>query len=482
MQDDLRAVSTRFADVAPAVDHWSLRLVDERSNQLSVRRDVVQPIRESRDLGAMVTVTHAGGQGYAATSDLSRNGLERAGETAREWALRSAPSAITRFSRGQRTPPTGRYETRVREPWSSRSVPEKLDLLRAQCQALRGGPTANPAIVDWEATLWWTEVVTGLVDSEGARLVQSFCFLVPMMSATANEGSETVTRTFGGNAYARQGGLEILDDVGFEASAERLPEQAMQLLHAPNCPSQRTNLLLAPDQVILQVHESIGHPLELDRILGDERNYAGTSFVTPEMFGSYQYGSPLLNVTFDPTRPEQLASYGWDDEGLASQKQHVIRDGVLVRPLGSASSQERAGMPGVANARATSWNRPPIDRMANLNIEPGDTPFDTLVAGVEQGIYMETNCSWSIDDSRNKFQFSCEWGQLIENGELTQVVKKPGYRGISATFWRNLAGVGDQDEVLGTPFCGKGEPNQVIRVGHAAPHCLFHDVDVFGGE
>ena len=223
--------------------------------------------------------------------------------------------------------------------------------------------------------------------------------------------------------------------------------------------------------------------LELDRILGDERNYAGTSFVTLDMFGEYRYGSELLNVSYDPTIPHQLASYAFDDDGVAASKEYIIRAGVLERPLGSIISQHRAKMDGVANARANGWNRPSIDRMANLNVEPGDKSFSELVGQIERGVYMAANRSWSIDDSRNKFQFGCEYGRLIEDGELKGVVRKPNYRGISATFWRNLVGVGGPDtfEVLGTPFCGKGEPNQVIRVGHASPACLFADVEVFGG-
>jgi predicted Zn-dependent protease len=239
-----------------------------------------------------------------------------------------------------------------------------------------------------------------------------------------------------------------------------------------------------PDQMMLQIHESIGHPLELDRILGDERNYAGTSFVKAEDFGSLQYGSELLNVTFDPDIPEQLASYGHDDDGSAASKQFLIKEGLLLRPLGGALSQFRAGMDGVANSRACGWNRPPIDRMANLNIEPGDQPLEQLIGNIEHGILMSTNRSWSIDDARNKFQFGCEWGQLIENGELKGVVKNPNYRAISAQFWKSLSAVGDANtvKVLGTPNCGKGEPNQVIRVGHASPACVFSNVDVFGGD
>jgi predicted Zn-dependent protease len=243
-------------------------------------------------------------------------------------------------------------------------------------------------------------------------------------------------------------------------------------------------VLLMPDQMILQIHESIGHPLELDRILGDERNFAGTSFVTPDMFGTYRYGSPLLNVTFDPTVGEELGSYGWDDDGAKAEKLHLIRAGILERPLGGAISQARAGLPGTANARADSWNRPPIDRMANLNLEAGDATLDEMIAGIERGVLLETNSSFSIDDSRNKFQFGCERGRLIENGELGAVVKNPNYRGISASFWRSLVRVGNAGtvQVLGTPYCGKGEPSQTIRVGHASPACTFTNVDVFGGE
>ena len=239
-----------------------------------------------------------------------------------------------------------------------------------------------------------------------------------------------------------------------------------------------------PHQMTLQIHESIGHPLELDRILGDERNFAGTSFVTLDMLGSYRYGSDLLNVTFDPTRREELASYAFDDEGTAAERTYLIRNGILERPLGGAISQARAGVSGVANARADSWNRPPIDRMANLNVEPGDATQDEMIAGIERGVMMETNCSWSIDDSRNKFQFGCERGRMIAHGKLGHIVKNPNYRGISANFWRSLKRVGNADtlRVMGTPFCGKGEPSQIIRVGHASPACVFGNVDVFGGE
>ncbi|HWD16792.1 MAG TPA: TldD/PmbA family protein, partial [Casimicrobiaceae bacterium] len=343
----------------------------------------------------------------------------------------------------------------------------------------------DPRIVDWEALVDVREETHRLVTSEGGDVVQRFRFLFPSLGVTAHADGVTQQRSLNGyRGICQQGGIEILARFDFENAGTRIASEALELLAAPNCPSGRMDVLLAPDQVVLQIHESIGHPLELDRILGDERNFAGTSFVTLDMFGTYRYGSPLLNITFDPTRPEELASYAYDDEGTRAEKTYLIRAGILERPLGGAISQARAGMPGVANARADGWNRPPIDRMANLNLEPGDATFDELVAGIERGIMIETNSSWSIDDSRNKFQFGCERARLIENGKPGAVVKNPNYRGISAKFWRSLARVGNADtvRVLGTPFCGKGEPGQSIRVGHASPACVFTDVDVFGGE
>ncbi|HOB72679.1 MAG TPA: metallopeptidase TldD-related protein, partial [bacterium] len=269
-----------------------------------------------------------------------------------------------------------------------------------------------------------------------------------------------------------------------EENAIRLAVEANELLDAPNCPEGTMDIVLDPGQMVLQIHESIGHPLEIDRILGDERNYAGTSFVTLDMIGTFQYGSELLNITFDPTVEGEFATYLIDDDGNKADKKYLIEKGVLKRALGSNISQSRSNVPGVANSRASSWNRPPVDRMANLNMEPGTSSFDEMIASVEKGVFMKTNLSWSIDDSRNKFQFGCEWGRLIENGKLTHLVKNPNYRGISRYFWNNLKMVGNRDtfEMKGVPNCGKAEPNQAIFVGHASPACLFGGVEVFGGE
>lgn len=473
-------IEERFREIAPKVDFCLLRFVHERSELLSVRQNILQPVLTSEDVGVMITLLDGGGMGYAGTSDLTVSGLRRAAEQALAWARRSTGCSVVDFSKVSFPRPDGEYTTPVQVPWNAVPLKEKIDLLQAECERLK----TDDRIVDWEASLWYTESDNLYMTADGGRARQFFRYIVPMLSATANAGAETQTRTFGGRGYCRQGGVEVLDHTGFHDAAPRIASEALQLLLAPNCPSGRLDVVLAPDQMVLQIHESIGHPLELDRILGDERNYAGTSFVTPDMFGSYRYGSDLLNITFDPTRPEQFASYRFDDDGQPARREYIIRDGILRRALGSITSQVRAGIPGVASARATSWNRPPIDRMANLNLEPGSSSLEEMVAAVERGIYMQTNGSWSIDDSRNKFQFGCEWGQLIENGKLTTVVKKPNYRGLSATFWRNLKMVGNLDTfaVMGSPYCGKGEPNQAIRVGHASPTCLFADVEVFGGE
>ncbi|MCO4774000.1 MAG: TldD/PmbA family protein [Deltaproteobacteria bacterium] len=472
-------IGARFTAQMPAVDFCSLRLSRERSQEIAVRQGVLQPLRNADDLGGMIVVHHNGGIGYAATGDLTASGLAAATRRAQEWAERSARIAVTDFSAVPMPHPKGIFRTPVSKPWSSAPLAESIAMLQQASTVLK----SHARIVDWDASLWWTEAESLYVTSGGGEVHQVQQILVPHLSASANDGKDTVTRSLGGRGYARQAGMELLDEVQLQTQAATISKQALELLDAPDCPEMTGHLLLAPDQMMLQIHESIGHPLELDRILGDERNYAGTSFVSLPMFGSYQYGSELLNVTFDPTISNQLASFGWDDDGVEASKQYIIRDGLLERPLGSVISQHRAGMEGVANSRANGWNRPTIDRMANLNVEPGTSSFDDLVGSVENGVYMESNVSWSIDDSRNKFQFGCEYGRVIEDGQLKGVVRKPNYRGVSATFWRNLVGVGDTStfDVLGTPYCGKGEPNQVIRVGHASPTCLFAGVEMFGG-
>ncbi|MCD6671966.1 MAG: TldD/PmbA family protein [Burkholderiaceae bacterium] len=469
----------------------SLRLVEASSESLAVVRGVLQPPALATDRGAMVTVRIDGEAGYCATADLSARGLREAAGRAAQWA-RAAKSRGLSLADDDAWPgadeagkPCLRYESPSEEPLAQRDA--LVALLREEADAMR----RDARIVHWAASLDASVVSQSLwIDGEAVSQ-QTMRYVVPNLEATAAQDGRAQTRTLAGqyNGFCRQGGAEALRDCGFAGGGARVAGEAIELLHAPNCPSGVRDLLLSPDQMMLQIHESIGHPLELDRILGDERNFAGTSFVTPQMFGRYRYGSLLLNVSFDPGVVGQFASYAADDDGEAAHRVMLIENGILQRALGGALSRARArargfAVQGAASARASGWHRAPIDRMANLNVEAGDASFESMVARTERGIWMRTNASWSIDDARNKFQFGCEWGRLIENGRLTQVVRNPNYRGVSATFWRSLAAVGAREtmQVLGTPFCGKGEPGQIVRVGHASPACLFRDVDVFGGE
>lgn len=472
----LDEIAHRFKRIAPAAEFWSLRLVDDQLEGVTVRQGVLQPLESRRSTGAFITVADRGGTGYAATSDLSRRGLLSAAREALRWARESSGYGLISAEQLPRPEQRGDYASRVGQAWETWNLEDRIAALRQASQRLK----AHEAIVDWVASLHRRETHTRLLTSRGGELRQHFHYLLPNLRAVANRGAETQTRSYGYDR-ACQGGLEQLERLGFFDAAERVAAEALELLDAPNCPDGVMDLLLLPEQMMLQIHESIGHPLELDRILGDERNYAGTSFVTTEMFGTYRYGSELLNVAFDPEVGAELSSYAFDDEGTPAEKAYLIREGILQRPLGGLGSQLRAGLSGVAAARACDWNRPPIDRMANLNLEPGGSTFEQLVARIDRGVLMDTNRSWSIDDSRNKFQFGCEYGRLIEGGELRGVVRNPNYRGVSATFWRSLKGVGNTSAVMGTPTCGKGEPNQAIFVGHASPPCLFADVEVFGG-
>jgi predicted Zn-dependent protease len=466
----------RFRALRSSAPFWSLRYCTEARESLAVRQDTLEPPRLAIDRGAMLSAVTDGGCGYCATSDLSVAGLQAALDRATVWAEATRAASAHRFDPASMPAPMG--ERRVEQagaPSLSRS--ELYDLLADECRHAK----IDDRIVERCAGLELRELEQFYLTNTGGEVWQQFRFALPHAHVTANQGVETQTRSL---LQARQGGLEQIKRGRFVGCGARLADEALQLLLAPNCPSGAMDLLLMPDQMMLQIHESIGHPLELDRILGDERNYAGTSFVTPDMFGRYQYGSALLNVTHDPSIPEELASYAFDDEGTPAEKVWLIRRGILERPLGGHLSQLRAGLHGTANSRASGWNRPPIDRMANLNIEPGTSRLVDMIGSIGRGVLMRTNVSWSIDDSRNKFQFGCEWGELIENGRMKGVVKNPNYRGVSATFWRSLRMVGDAAtfEVHGTLYCGKGEPNQAIHVGHAAPACLFSDVAVFGGE
>ncbi len=459
----------KFADV-----QWmGLRKVTERGVSRSFRDAKPESHDHSSNEGVMIEVLVDGQFSYFGTNDLSIAGLDEATRQAVKLAKSAAPFKVHHFTADQRPKVTGNYQSPGIN--SLPNAEQQCDMLIQICNGLK----FCGSVVKTQAAFDMTEAESEFFSSNGSYVTQKFTHIVLQCEAVAQMGTVTQKRTMSG-AWQRAFDLNL--ETLLE-QAKLTGRQAVELLVAEDCPSETMTLVLPPNQMMIQIHESIGHPLELDRILGDERNYAGWSFVKPDDFGKLQYGSPLLNVTFDPTISGEFASYAFDDTGNPAIKKFLIKDGVLVAGLGGLESSVRSHIPGVANMRASSWNRAPIDRMANLNIEPGTHTFESMIAGIKRGIIMETTRSWSIDDYRNKFQFGCEYARMIEDGKITKLIKNPNYRGLTANFWKKLTKVGDAStfEVHGTPNCGKGEPNQVIRVGHASPTCVFEDVEVFGG-
>lgn len=461
-------------------DWIGIRAMQEASTRRAMRDGLPQQNDRGLSQGAMVEVLAQGQFGYSATNQTTPTAIREAARRAYEQAVAASPWAVHRFTSAVRPPVVGQYQSPYQKAFDSLGVGEINDLLRQLCDRLK----VSAAIMRTSAVARTHEIDSWFVSSNGSQVHQKWMMLESHLSAIAQAAGVTQARTDNGYlARSYQGGWELFADDELWERAIRIGQQAVELLDAPDCPDETTTLVLAPDQMMLQLHESVGHPLELDRILGDERNYAGGSFVQPQDFGQLVYGSPQMNVTFDATVPGELASYQFDDTGTPAERQYLIQDGVLQRGLGGLESQTRLGVPGVACTRACSWNRPAIDRMANINLEPGDTGFEDMISSIESGVYMESNRSWSIDDQRHKFQFGCEYARKIENGKLTTPLKNPNYRATTPQFWSSLAQVGDgsTQEVYGTPYCGKGEPNQLIRVGHASPACAFDNIEVFGG-
>lgn len=478
MQFDLKTALSHID--LPLAEWIGLREVRETNTTRHVRDRQPQSNGRSQSHGIMIEVLADGQFGYASTNCLDLVNIQLTAKKAYQQAKNAADWAVHRFTIAQRPPAIGQYFSPFLKPSDAIAPKEMHELLIEICDKLK----VSDQIVKTSAYIVITETETNFVSSNGSDIYQKFLAIATDYAATAQDGTVIQKRGDNGQlARCHQIGMEVFDRTAILQRAQVIGEQAVELLSAAECPTETTALVLAPDQMLLQIHESIGHPLEIDRILGDERNYAGGSFVKLKDFGEIQYGSFLMNVTFDPTTSGEFASYAFDDVGLPATKEYLIKEGKLLRGLGSSESQVRSGVDGVANARATSWNRPAIDRMANINLEAGEHSFENIIADIERGVYMESNRSWSIDDYRNKFQFGCEYAKLIENGRLTKTLRNPNYRSITNQFWNSLAKVGDCHtvEAYGSPFCGKGEPNQVIRVGHASPVCLFENIEVFGG-
>ena len=452
-----------------------LREVKETTTYRVIRDLNPESNHTNLDHGIMVEVLVDGQFGYFAINNINYESIQYAAKQAYNQALYASKYAIHSFNESVRPKSVGTYES----PYKIKDIPldHLMDVLLKSNKKLK----ESSKIVSAISMARLVDMKMKFVSTNGSDFSQNFMYVGPGYRAIAQDGSIVQSRSY--MDQCQQAGMEVFDENRVLNKCENICREAVELLTAEECPTDTMDLVLHSDQMLLQIHESIGHALEVDRILGDERNYAGWSFVNLEDFGKLKYGSDIMNITFDPTIQNEFASYGFDDTGNKATKEFIIKEGILQRGLGGLESQERANVKGVANVRACSWNRAPIDRMANLNLEPGDSTFDEMISSVEKGIFMQTNRSWSIDDFRNKFQFGCEYGQLIENGKLTKTVKNPNYRAVSTPFWNSLKKVGNSDTfgIYGTPYCGKGEPNQCVRVGHAAPICVFDNIDIFGG-
>lgn len=473
-------LSKALAAIDLPADWIGLRGLRETMQVRSVRDEVPQRNGKSTSQGVMIEVMVKGQIGYAATNRTDPASVQQAAEIAYQQALAASRWSLYPFTPAVRPKVVGQYASPVVKPLSMLSSQEINEVLTRICHTLK----VSDQIIQTTATAISNETESWLISSNGSEVYQKFALIETHYGVTAQADGIVQHRSNNGYlAHSYQGGWELFLVPELWQQVQQTGEQAVELLSAEECPDAITTLVLAPDQMMLQIHESVGHPLELDRILGDERNYAGGSFVKPTDFGQLSYGSELMNITFNPTVPGEFASYSFDDIGAPAQREYLIQSGVLLRGLGSLESQARLGKSGVACARASSWNRPPIDRMANLNLEPGTASFADLISEIEDGVYMEANRSWSIDDQRYKFQFGCEYAKRIKNGRLTQTLRNPNYRATTPEFWHKLVRVGNEStwEMYGTPYCGKGEPNQAVRVGHGSPTCVFAEVEVFGG-
>jgi len=341
---------------------------------------------------------------------------------------------------------------------------------------VEGISVADAMIVSWDTEKWF-------VSSQGHRISQHVVECGTAMSATAVGEFETQRRSFGGvGGQFGTRGYELVREADLAGNALRIAEEAVELLRAPECEPGTVDLILGSEQLGLQIHESVGHAIELDRILGWEAGFAGTSFLDLNLLGSFRYGSELMNITADATLPGALGSFGFDDEGTPAQRVDIVREGRWVGVLSGRDTAAIAGLPPGGMVRSDGFGRIPMVRMTNVGLVPGESTLEEMIAATDDGIYMETNRSWSIDDRRLNFQFGCEIGREIKGGKLGRLVRNPTYTGITPQFWASLdmLGGGAAGEWIfwGTPNCGKGQPEQVGHTGHPSVPARFKGVRV----
>jgi TldD protein len=463
------------AALGAGAEYADARAVLRRNQSVATKNGRVEALNDSESGGIGVRVLVGGAWGFACDRRLSRDG-------ARDAALRACTFAKAAAGPHSRSlapveARTGSYSTPVEQDPFELSLAAKVEhCLRAEA-ALEG-----PHLVVRQAMVRAQREHKVLVSSEGTDVEQELTECGGGVECAATQDGVFQTRSYPSAhvGSSAQGGWEYVEGLGLEREAPRVAEQAEALLTADVCPSLVTTVVLDADQVALQVHESVGHPTELDRIYGTEASYAGTSFLKPGDLGSLRYGSERMNITADPTTPGGLGTFGFDDEGVPAARQPVVEAGILTGFLTSRETAARIGAGAGGSMRAEGWNRMPLVRMTNLHLEPGDGTLEDLLADVSDGLYLETNKSWSIDDKRLNFQFGTQIAWEIKDGKLGRMLRDATYTGITPQFWGKLDAVGGRESwrLYGLTNCGKGQPGKSAHVSHGAAPARFRDVQV----
>ena len=468
--DLARLRGAQYADV---------RVVNHREESLSVKDGIVEQLSSSETEGVGVRVLVNGAWGFASSRTITKDEIDHI--TAQAVAIAHASGLVSgeKVDLGPKVTNQGTYQTPVQIDPFSVSLEDKLSLLMnadVEMGKVEGVRTRQTHATTLKQHKYFA-------NSEGAFTEQTIIETGGGIQATAVGGSEIQVRSYP-NAFARQqvtGGWEAMLSWDLPGNGQRIASEAVALLTADPCPSNiTTSLILGGSQLALQVHESCGHPTELDRVYGSEAAYAGTSFLTTEKLDTFHYGSPVVNLTADSVRPLGLGTFGWDDEGVPSQSSPLVRDGLFVGYLMSRETASKLGRFSNGCMRASGWNRIPIIRMVNVSLEPGTWTLDDLIADTEDGIFMDSNRSWSIDDKRYNFQFGTEIGYEIKNGKMGRMLRNCTYTGITPEFWNSCDAVCNADHwvMWGTPNCGKGQPSQVAHTGHGTAPARFRNVKV----
>jgi TldD protein len=468
--DLARMRGAQYADV---------RVVNHREESLSVKDGIVEQVNSSETEGVGVRVLVNGAWGFSSSRNITKDEIELI--TAQAVAIAHASGLVSgeKVDLGPKVTSQGTYQTPVQIDPFNVSLEDKLALL-LQADAEMGKVSGVRTRQTHATTLKQHKY---FANSEGAFTEQTIIETGGGIQATAVGGSEIQIRSYP-NAFARQqvtGGWEAMLSWDLPGNGQRIASEAIALLTADPCPSNiTTSLILGGSQLALQVHESCGHPTELDRVYGSEAAYAGTSFLTTEKLDKFHYGSPVVNLTADSVRPFGLGTFGWDDEGVPAQSSALVRDGLFVGYLMSRETASKLGRFSNGCMRASGWNRIPIIRMVNVCLEPGTWKLDDLIADTDDGIFMDSNRSWSIDDKRYNFQFGTEIGYEIKNGKMGRMLRNCTYTGITPEFWNSCDAVCNADHwvMWGTPNCGKGQPSQVAHTGHGTAPARFRNVKV----